>query len=181
MLSKSLVYLMAFSLLGTSAIFADPPDPMQEDVLRPIERRPLYGIFLAGNTVFTAGILVTTCDCTYEGGDGIGFAGGGFIELPIIPEFSILGHLAYNDLGAQYTESEKRLEYVDDGDFKFLDFEKKADVALAYVNFEALLKWNVGGRELYVLAGPSFGWLIAGSISEVEKITSKNSILMMYL
>lgn len=166
------VLLIGIIISATVVTHAGLPEKPEEGVLRPAMRMPTYGLFLSGNAVLSSGTLITTCNCEYGSGFGFDFSAQGFIELPIIDELSLIAQAGYNGLGASYEETETRLEYIDDGDFIFLDFEKTTDVSLAFFNVEALLKWNFGGKPLYLFAGPAVGWLLSGSINETETIST---------
>jgi len=169
------VLLAAFIAVSTSNSFANQPDP-PEDILRPAELRASWGAFLGGTFSFSSGNLVTTCNCTYENGSGFNGAAGVFIQLPLYEQFSVVIEALYDGSSASYKDEETRPEYVQNGDIEDITFEKNADITLSYAAVDILGKWNIAAGSLYIMAGPSIGYFVGGTIEEKEKMKTPGFI-----
>jgi hypothetical protein len=144
----------------------------EEDVLRPLLVRFFVGPMAGIGYNLHLGNFQTLCKCTYSGGTGAGPTGGLFAEIPVSRSWRISGGFTYNDLRADFTRQETRLEYGSTGEFVNIQFEQTASVNLSYIGFQAMAKWISGLGGLYLAAGPSISFLVSNHIKETERIVT---------
>ncbi len=164
---RSATLLLLLLCAAPSGLRAGGPE---EDVIRPLQIRLFLGPVAGIGYNMHLGQFRTQCNCTYSGGTGFGPSGGLFAEIPIAPSLRVYGGVRYNDLRADFTRQETRLEYGSTGEFVNIQFEQTANVALSYLGFQAMAKWLTGFGGLYVAAGPSISFLVSDHIKETERI-----------
>lgn len=108
------------------------------------------------------GVNISTISYTYDNGwmysdqkAKIGFNAGVFANIPISGKFSVQPEILYNGLGA-------KVEYsmtFDPGPMTRL--EGKETLSLHYLSVPVMFQYNVI-PDLYVEAGPEFGFLLGG-------------------
>ncbi|BAP31576.1 uncharacterized protein CHSO_2539 [Chryseobacterium sp. StRB126] len=104
-------------------------------------------------------------DRYYESGDHndedklkVGFQAGVFVNIPVAEKFSIQPELLFSQLGSKVEETYSY--YSSNYGFKS-NFEYKAN--LNYLTLPVMVQYNIL-PQLYVEAGPEFGYLLGGKI-----------------
>lgn len=166
------IFLCIVFLHNIGSAFDHPNEAKhpEENVLRPMLVNMYFGPMIGIGYNLHLGDFITTCNCEYSGGTGFGPTAGLFAEYPLTKDWSIYGGVFYQDLRAEFTKNETRLEYAQDGSFVNVNFERNAGVTISYIDFQANAKWRTGFYSLYVSAGPSIGFLQSNHIKETEKI-----------
>ncbi|HCA09508.1 porin family protein [Chryseobacterium sp.] len=90
----------------------------------------------------------------YERNAKIGFNAGVFINIPISGKFSVQPEILYNGLG---TKVESSINF----DIPLARMDNKETLSLSYLSVPVMLQYNLL-PELYVEAGPEFGFLLGG-------------------
>ena len=178
-MKRTLPLVLCAILLAQTGIANEPEKP-QEDVLRPVRLQTYWGPVLLANFVMSSGEFVTTCDCLYDGGSGVGFGGGAFIQYPLTASISLLGQATLQGLGAEYSDTEIRPEYVStpnsEGSIEMLEFEKTANVTATYILLDLRGMYEFGKSGVAISIGPAVGILVDDYIEESETLKTEGII-----
>ncbi|KFF17414.1 porin family protein [Chryseobacterium sp. JM1] len=90
----------------------------------------------------------------YERNAKIGFNAGVFVNIPISGKFSVQPEILYNGLGSKIKSS---INF----DIPSARMDNKETLSLSYLSVPVMLQYNLL-PELYVEAGPEFGFLLGG-------------------
>ena len=90
----------------------------------------------------------------YERKSKIGFNAGAFVNIPVSGKFSVQPGILYNGLGS-------KIESTINFDIPDARMNNKETLSLSYLSVPLMLQYNLL-PELYVEAGPEFGFLLGG-------------------
>lgn len=121
------------------------------------------------------GLNVSTISTSYNYEDSkpkVGFNAGVFANIPIASKFSIQPELSYNQIGSK-TEIDSRYDIPG----TVVRMKSTGSVSLGYLSLPVMLQYNLLPN-LYVEAGPEFGFLLGGKIKDewTETRTSGNNV-----
>jgi hypothetical protein len=150
---------------------------IEDDVLRPVPRLLRVGPAAGGQYLLSSGKFSTLCSCEYLEGHGSGAFGGIAADYSLSRNFAITGEVSLSSFRAEYPVTENRTEYLrDQGSYMQLDFERMATVEAAFVTLNAFLKWKSPLEGLFLVAGPSVGYLLDGRFEERERMLAPDLV-----
>ncbi|MBL1221117.1 PorT family protein [Chryseobacterium sp. L7] len=100
----------------------------------------------------------------YERSAKIGFNAGVFANIPISGKFSVQPEVLYNGLGS-------KIESTMNFDIPLARMDIKETLSLSYLSVPVMLQYNLM-PDLYVEAGPEFGYLLGGRYKNESTQTS---------
>jgi hypothetical protein len=123
---------------------------------------------ISAQTKFAAGLVVGgsynmhTGAALQKSGSGVGFAGGGELNIAFDKAFGIqTTAYVYDNRVGSYTH-----ELSEGG----IDYSADVAVTIAYAELEPLLKYTMPDKRFYLLAGPSVGFKVDGQSEIVTSI-----------
>lgn len=126
----------------------------------------------------TASTISRSDDRYYEYGEHndedklkVGFQAGVFVNIPVAEKFSIQPELLFNQLGSKVEE--RYYHYASNSSFKH---SSEYTVNLNYLALPVMVQYNIL-PQLYVEAGPEFGYLLGGKVKgdDITTMTTGNS------
>lgn len=101
----------------------------------------------------------------------VGFQAGVFVNIPVAEKFSIQPELLFNQLGSKVEE--RYNHYSSNSSFKH---NSEYKVNLNYLTLPVMVQYNIL-PQLYVEAGPEFGYLLGGKVKgdDITTMTTGNS------
>lgn len=174
-MKRNCLLILSIALMHglSSPLFADGPERPEENVLRPLLVNLYVGPVGGIGYNFHLGKFTTQCDCEYSGGNGFGPLGGLYVEYPLDKAWSLYGGVNYSDLRADFTRSETRLEFANNGEFVNINFERTAEVTLSYIGLDMNAKWRTGVSTIYLAGGPTIGFLTSNHhLKETERVVT---------
>ncbi|MBE0645066.1 MAG: outer membrane beta-barrel protein [Bacteroidetes bacterium] len=130
------------------------------------------GVQTGPNFNFAASGPYADCDCTFDGGSGIGYHAGLHLDILVNHWFGIRLQGLYEDHSTVYVKDFAGSTFGDDGAPAAVNIQRRAEVGIRYLSTSFMLTWVTGPQGLYLLSGASFGFFLDGTLKDEEYITT---------
>jgi hypothetical protein len=112
------------------------------------------------------------CNCSFEGGSGLGYHTGIHLDFYINRLLGLRLQGLFEDHSTEYSKDRTAELFDNDGTLRTVALERRSDIALRYVTTSFSAIWFTGPGGIFLITGVGVGFPVDGSIEEKEYITT---------
>lgn len=125
---------------------------------------------------FTTGDGQYAC-CGYEKGIGIGFIVGAKMLIPLIDEISLSPRINYENRNGKFTQTKNDIPILGAGNtLEYWNVEEKLNASVQTFTVDLFGSYPIPVFDLYVIAGPSFGFILSKNFETTETILGPTGV-----